>query len=106
MKKTLIITTLTLCLSIAASAQKADTTKTKPSTDTLVVPASAQYIKVQGRVINTQAFNAIPVFLTQEVLEFIVLALINGSQPQYSAQQMSQHVTIIQQLQKLLPPKK
>ena len=106
MKKTITLLTLTLCLSLTAIAQKTDTIKGKPNTDTIVVPASAKFINIGGAVYDARAFKQIPVFLTADVLELIVSAMINGNQPQYNAQQMQQHVSITSQLQKLLPPKK
>ena len=54
MKKTITLLTLTLCLSLTAIAQKTDTIKGKPNTDTIVVPASAKFINIGGAVYNAQ----------------------------------------------------
>lgn len=106
MKKTSIITTLLLCLSLSAMAQKTDSVKAKPVSDTVLIPATAKFVKIEGKVYDTRAFKQIPIFLSPEVLEFIVSAMINGKQAEYNATQMQQHVAITQQLQQLLPAKK
>jgi hypothetical protein len=104
MKKTLSLAIAFLICTAAMAQLKTDAYKAK--TDTLEIPLTQKFVRIRGKLIDTRAFEQIPVFLPLDVLQFIVGALINGQQPQYNAQQMQQHVSITQQLQQLLPPQK
>lgn len=106
--KTTILILLAILISTAAMAQATpkDTAKVKPNTDTLVVPASAKFIKIKGKPYDLRAFDMVPIFLSAEVLEFVINAMINGQQPAYDAQKMQDHITITQQLQQALKQKK